>query len=190
MPFITEEIYQALPHEGDALMIQSYPVYSEAMAFPTESARFEKVMEAIRAIRSRRSEMNVPPSKKSHLYIVAEDKAAFESGRDYLCRLAYAEEVAVLDEAPADADKMVSVVTKDASCFLPMSELVDLDKERERINKELAKNRGFLENQRRKLSNESFISRAPANVVATERERAEKLEALIANLEESLRRLG
>ena len=96
----------------------------------------------------------------------------------------------VSDNVPADADKMVSIVTKDARCFLPMSELVDLDKERERLEKELAKNRGFLENQRRKLSNESFVSRAPANVVATERERAEKLEALIANLEESLRQLG
>ena len=190
MPFITEEIYQALPHEGDALMVQPYPVYREDMAFPAESARFEKVMEAIRSIRSRRSEMNVPPSKRPHLYIVTEDKEAFENGRDYLCRLAYAGEVIVSGEVPADADKMVSIVTKDARCFLPMSELVDLDKERERLEKELAKNRGFLENQRRKLSNESFVSRAPASVVATERERAEKLEALIANLEESLRQLG
>ena len=190
MPFITEEIYQALPHEGDALMVQPYPVYREDMTFPAESARFEKVMEAIRAIRSRRSEMNVPPSKRPHLYIVTEEREAFENGRDYLCRLAYAGEVIVSDDVPADADKMVSIVTKDARCFLPMSELVDLDKERERLEKELAKNRGFLENQRRKLSNESFVSRAPANVVATERERAEKLEALIANLEESLRQLG
>ena len=190
MPFITEEIYQALPHEGDALMVQPYPVYREDMAFPAESARFEKVMEAIRAIRSRRSEMNVPPSKRPHLYIVTEEREAFENGRDYLCRLAYAGEVIVSEDVPADADKMVSIVTKDARCFLPMSELVDLDKERERLEKELAKNRGFLENQRRKLSNESFVSRAPANVVATERERAEKLEALIANLEESLRQLG
>ena len=190
MPFITEEIYQALPHEGDALMVQPYPVYREDMAFPAESARFEKVMEAIRAIRSRRSEMNVPPSKRPHLYIVTEEREAFENGRDYLCRLAYAGEVIVSEDVPADADKMVSIVTKDARCFLPMSELVDLDNERERLEKELAKNRGFLENQRRKLSNESFVSRAPANVVATERERAEKLEALIANLEESLRQLG
>ena len=171
-------------------MVQPYPVYREDMAFPAESARFEKVMEAIRAIRSRRSEMNVPPSKRPHLYIVTEEREAFENGRDYLCRLAYAGEVIVSDDVPADTDKMVSIVTKDARCFLPMSELVDLDKERERLEKELAKNRGFLENQRRKLSNESFVSRAPANVVATERERAEKLEALIANLEESLRQLG
>ena len=139
---------------------------------------------------TRRSEMNVPPSKRPHLYIVTEEREAFENGRDYLCRLAYAGEVIVSEDVPADADKMVSIVTKDARCFLPMSELVDLDKERERLEKELAKNRGFLENQRRKLSNESFVSRAPANVVATERERAEKLEALIANLEESLRQLG
>ena len=85
---------------------------------------------------------------------------------------------------------MVSVVTRTATCYLPLSELVDLDKERERIRRELEKNRGFLENQRKKLANENFVSRAPANVVAAERERAEKLEAMIANLEESLRRMG
>ena len=80
--------------------------------------------------------MNVPPSKRPHLYIVTEEREAFENGRDYLCRLAYAGEVIVSEDVPADADKMVSIVTKDARCFLPMSELVDLDKERERLEKE------------------------------------------------------
>ena len=91
---------------------------------------------------------------------------------------------------PADTEGMVSVVTRYAQCYLPLSELVDLDKERARLTKELEKNRGFLENQRKKLANESFVSRAPEHVVNAERERAEKLEALIANLEESLRKLG
>ena len=190
MPFVTEEIWQSLPHDGEALIVAPWPQYEEGHAFPQAEAEMKKVMELITAVRTRRSEMNVPPSKRPHLYIVTEEREAFENGRDYLCRLAYAGEVIVSDNVPADADKMVSIVTKDARCFLPMSELVDLDKERERLEKELAKNRGFLENQRRKLSNESFVSRAPANVVATERERAEKLEALIANLEESLRQLG
>ena len=190
MPFITEEIFQAIPHEGDALMIRSWPASRAELDFPEESARMEKVMEAISAIRSRRSEMNVPANKRPHLFIAAEDREAYESGKAYLSRLAGTGEVTVSSEPPADAESMVSVVTRDARCFLPLSELVDLDKERERLEKELAKNRGFLEGQRKKLSNEKFVSRAPENVVAAERERAEKLEALIANLEESLKRLG
>ena len=190
MPFITEEIFQAIPHEGDALMIRSWPASRAELDFPEESARMEKVMEAISAIRSRRSEMNVPANKRPHLFIAAEDREAYESGKAYLSRLAGTGEVTVSSEPPADAESMVSVVTRDARCFLPLSELVDLDKERERLEKELAKNRGFLEGQRKKLSNEKFVSRAPEDVVAAERERAEKLEALIANLEESLRRLG
>ena len=190
MPFITEEIFQAIPHEGDALMIRSWPASRAELDFPEESARMEKVMEAISAIRSRRSEMNVPANKRPHLFIAAEDREAYESGKAYLSRLAGTGEVTVSAEPPADAESMVSVVTRDARCFLPLSELVDLDKERERLEKELAKNRGFLEGQRKKLSNEKFVSRAPENVVAAERERAEKLEALIANLEESLKRLG
>ena len=150
----------------------------------------EKVMEAISAIRSRRSEMNVPPSKRPHLFIAAEDTLAFESGRESLRRLALTSDITIAKEPPADTEGMVSVVTRTATCYLPLSELVDLDKERERIRRELEKNRGFLENQRKKLANENFVSRAPADVVAAERERAEKLEAMIANLEESLRRMG
>ena len=190
MPFITEEIFQALPHEGDALMIQSYPAYRRELDFGEESRRMEKVMDAISAIRSRRSDMNVPPSKRPHLFVVTDDAAAFESGAESLRRLALTGEVTISREGPADTEGMVSVVTRYAQCYLPLSELVDLDKERARLTKELEKNRGFLENQRKKLANESFVSRAPANVVAAERERAEKLEVLIANLEESLRRLG
>ncbi|MBQ7736953.1 MAG: class I tRNA ligase family protein, partial [Oscillospiraceae bacterium] len=190
MPFITEEIYQALPHDAAALMVADYPAYHAELDFPEESARMEKVMDAIGAIRSRRSEMNVPPSKRPHLYVATEDAEAFESGRDSLCRLAMTADVTVSDAAPADAEGMVTVVTRYARCYLPLSELVDLDKERERLGKELEKNRGFLENQYKKLSNQNFVSRAPANVVAAERERAEKLKALIANLEDSLRKLG
>ena len=190
MPFITEEIFQALPHKGEALMIAEYPSFRAELDFPAESARMEKLMEAISAIRSRRSEMNVPPSKRPHLFVAAEDREAFENGRALLSRLAMTGEVTVSAEPPADAESMVSVVTRDARCFLPLSELVDLDKERARLAKELEKNRGFLDGQRKKLANENFVSRAPEHVVAAERDRAEKLEALIANLEESLKRLG
>ena len=190
MPFITEEIFQALPHDGDALMIQTYPTFRQELSFPEESARLEKVLEAISAIRSRRSEMNVPPSKRPHLYVTTADPQAFESGIGYLRRLAMVGDVTLVDQAPGDLDSLVSIVTEHSVCYLPMNELVDVEKERERLQKELEKNRGFLENQRRKLANENFVSRAPEHVVNAERERAEKLQALIANLEESLRKLG
>ncbi len=190
MPFLTEEIFQALPHEGEALMVQPYPVYRPELDFPRECAAEESVMEVIKAVRSRRSDMNVPPSRKAHLIIAVADPAAFECGRACLIKLASASEVSIVPEAPADTDGMVSVATTHARCFLPLAELVDVDRERERITKELEKNRGFLTAQRKKLANESFVARAPESVVQTERDRAVKLEALIANLEESLRQLG
>ena len=99
---------------------------------------FEMVMTAIKAVRARRSEMNVPPSRKAHLLIVTDRKAAFEAGRSYICKLAYAGEVSVLDEPPEGSESMVSVVTDNARMFMPMADLVDLDKERARIAKELA----------------------------------------------------
>jgi valyl-tRNA synthetase len=190
MPFITEEIFQALPHEGEALMIQAFPAFRPELSFPEEVGRMEKIMGAISAIRSRRSDMNVPPSKRPHLYIYTQDPQAFESGLESLRRLALVGEVTLIPEPPADLDNLVSVVADHAVCYLPMNELVDVEKERARLEKELEKNRGFLENQRRKLANENFVSRAPEHVVAAEREREQKLKVLIANLEDSLSKLG
>ena len=190
MPFITEEIYQALPHSGEALIIEDWPVYSAALAFPSEEADFEIIMEAIKAIRSRRAEMNVPPSRKSRLIIVSDKAGVFEAGRVYLSKLAYASEVEINAEAPADIEGMVSVVTDNAKLFMPMAELVDLAAERERIERELKKAQGHMQGQMKKLENEAFVSRAPEHVVALERDRLEKLRALVANLEESLEKLG
>ncbi len=190
MPFITEEIWQALPHEGEALMIESYPEFTEKLSFPTDEQNFETIMTAIKAVRSRRAEMNVPPSKKPHL-IIATDKAdVFASGEVYLSKLAYAGSVEICAAAPANVDGMVSVVTDEARMFMPMAELVDLDKERARIEKELAKARKELEGQEKKLSNEAFLAKAPEKIVALEREKAEKARALIENLTESLKNLG
>ncbi|MBQ9044947.1 MAG: valine--tRNA ligase [Oscillospiraceae bacterium] len=190
MPFITEEIWQALPHDGEALMVAEYPKFSEALAFPQEERDFEMVMAAIKGVRSRRAEMNVPPSKKASLIIVADRPEAFAAGEMYICKLAYADHIELTDSVPENADKMVSVVTNDARLFMPMAELVDLDQERARLEKELEKARKNYENQMRKLSNESFVSRAPEQVVQTERDRAQKAKALIENLEESLKNLG
>lgn len=187
MPFITEEIWQALPHEGEALIIEKYPEYSEKLAFPEDEINFEIIMAAVRAIRVRRAEMSVPPSKKPHLIIVTEKKDIFEAGRVYLSKLAYAGALTIDSSAPANLDGMVTVVTDEAKLYMPLAELVDLAKERERIEKELKKAGDELERIRSKLSNEGFTAKAPFSVVNAEREKAEKLKSLIENLTESLK---
>ena len=190
MPFITEEIWQALPHEGDALMMQSYPVYDGSLNFPEDETSFGMVMDAIKAVRARRAEMNVPPSRKSHLIIVTDKAKAFNDGEKFICKLAYASGIEVRAELPESTDGMVSVITDNARMFMPMAELVDLEKERTRMEKELANAKKQLDGQIAKLANENFVSRAPEKVVNVEREKKAKLEALIENLEESLKNLG
>ena len=190
MPFITEEIWQALPHDGPALMVAQYPTFDPALDFPREEQDFEMVMAAIKAVRSRRAEMNVPPSKKAQLFIATERQDAFRAGKMYISKLAYADRVTISDAVPADADRMVSVVTDEARLFMPLAELVDLDAERARLEKELDKARRNYEGQMRKLSNEAFLAKAPEQVVNAERERAAKAQALVENLEESLKNLG
>ncbi len=190
MPFISEEIWQALPHEGDALMVQRYPEFKPELSFPEDEQSFEMVMTAIKAVRARRSDMNVPPSRKAHLIIATDRKAAFEAGISYICKLAYASEVSVLDAAPESTAGMVSVVTDNARMFMPMAELVDLEKERARIEKELQNAEKQLQSQIGKLSNQNFVTRAPEAVVNVEREKKAKLEALIENLKLSLENLG
>ncbi|NCB52236.1 MAG: valine--tRNA ligase [Clostridia bacterium] len=190
MPYITEEIFQALPHEGEAIMITEYPKYSEALAFPEDEAGFEMIMDAVKAVRSRRAEMNVPPSKKPHLIIATDQTGVFEAGSVYLSKLAYAGDVTISKNVPQNTDGMVSAVTDNAKMFMPMVELVDIEQEKERIIKELNKARAQYDAQLKKLANEAFMSRAPEHVVATERERAEKAKALMENLEESLNNLG
>ena len=187
MPFITEEIYQAIPHTGAALIVESFPEYDNALAFVREETEFEIVIDAISAIRSRRSEMNVPPSRKAKVIVSTEHKNIFEDAKAYIIRLASANEVEVKSLGDVDESKgMVTVITHSARIAIPMSELVDLSAERDRVTRELNKNRGFLEAQERKLSNENFVSRAPEAVVNAEREKAQKLKALIENLEKTL----
>ena len=191
MPYITEEIWQALPHEGDYLMLQQWPEHRADLEFPEEEKAMELVMDAIRAIRARRAEMNVPPSKKAQLTVATGEKAVFEQGIPFLKRLAYASEVKVVDaDAALETQGMVAVATHAARLFLPLAELVDLEKEKARIQKELDKNRKELDKLETKLNNPGFVNKAPANVVEAERERADKLRALLAKLEESAASLG
>ena len=186
MPFITEEIWQALPHEGDFLMLQKWPEYDPAFDFAAEENTMELVMDVIRAVRTRRAEMNVPPSKRAHMTIVTEKKELFLAGEAFLKRLAYASELTVTEEAPADQTGMVTAVTQEARVFIPLAELVDLAKEKARMEKDLGKKKGELQGLETKLANPGFVNKAPANVVQAERERCESLKALIAKLEEQL----
>ena len=185
MPFITEEIWQSIPHEGDALIVAQWPEYREELAFKAEETMMESVMECIRAIRARRTEMNVPPSKKAALYILTSKKDIFAEGEGFLQRLAYADEVSLLDAEPENLDGMVTITTADAKLYIPMGQLVDVSKELERIGKELENARKFLKSLEGKLSNEKFVSRAPEAVVNAEREKAAKTAELIAQLEQS-----
>ena len=185
MPFITEEIWQSIPHEGEALIIAQWPEYREDLAFKTECDQMESVMNAIRAIRNRRTEMNVPPSKKAALFVLTAKPQIFAEGEGFLQRLAYADAVTLLDAEPANLEGMVTVTTADAKLYIPMGQLVDVAKELERINKELEKNRKFLASLEAKLSNEKFVSRAPESVVNAEKEKAQKARELIEALEQS-----
>ena len=184
MPFVTEEIWQTIPHTGEALLIAPWPVYREDLAFAEEEAAFERVMTAIRAIRNRRSEMNVPPSKKAKLLIETDDVDGFTAGIPFFQRLAGASEVEVgRTEAIADA---VSIVTEAARIFIPMGELVDREKERARLQKQLAAAEKELAGLNGKLSNPGFLNKAPAQVVENEKARAAALYEKISKLRASL----
>ena len=188
MPFLTEEIWQSLPHEGDTIMLAPYPEYTDALDFSEEETEFERIMTAVRTIRARRSEMNVPPSKKSAVHIDTTFENTFKAGVVYIQRLASATEVTVGGDF--DTEGAVNIVTADAQIYLPMNELVDLDAEKTRLGKELEKAKkdlGFFE---KKLNNPGFVNNAPAAVVEKDRASADKIRDKIKLLEESLQNLA
>ena len=171
-------------------MLQSWPEYSKQFNFAAEENAMELVMDAIKAIRARRSDMNVPPSKKAELLVVTEEQAVFTAGIPFLKRLANASDVTVAAEAPADVNGLVSVVTAVAKLYIPLAELVDLDAERARLAKEIEKAEKYLAGIEKKLSNEKFVAKAPEAVVQRERDNMEKTRALIGQLKESAAALG
>ena len=185
MPFITEEIWQSLPHEGPALIVAKWPEYSTNLEFKAEENLMESVMNAIRVIRNRRAEMNVPPSKKAALFVLTSKPQVFAEGEGFIQRLAYADAVTLLDKEPENIDGMVCCTTADAKLYIPMGQLVDVAKELDRVAKELEKARKNLASLEAKLSNEKFVSRAPEAVVNAEKEKAAKAKDLITQLEES-----
>lgn len=187
MPFLTEEIWQALPHEGDYLMLQSWPTHRADLDFPDEERAMELIMDAIGAVRTRRSEMNVPPSRKAHLTVATLEQEIFRQGIPFLKRLAYAGDVTITGVTEEGNDEgTVTAITHAARISMPLADLVDMEKEKARMEKELGKSRAELEKLDAKLGNPGFVSKAPANVVEAERERCEKLRELVTKLEQQL----
>jgi len=186
MPFITEEIWQALPHEGESIMICEWPDAEKMPAYPEEEAAIAKVMAAIRAVRNRRAEMNVPPSRKAALTIVCDDVKAFTDGAAFFEKMASANGVTVTSEMPADTEGMVSVITHDARLLIPMAELVDTEKEIARLEKELANAENEIRKAEAKLANEGFVAKAPAAVVEGEKAKIVKFGETVARIRESI----
>ena len=172
MPFITEEIWQSIPHDGETIMTQQFPVYDEALSFPEAAKEMETVMDAIRAIRNHRTEMNVPPSRKAKVFIAAKDQAPFKNGAAFFGRLASASEIEVAESF--DLPGAVTIVTADAKIYIPMDELINKAAELERLKKELAGAEKELSFNEKKLANEGFMAKAPEKLKNDVRANAEK----------------
>ena len=188
MPFITEEIWQALPHTGESIMISEWVTGDDALRFSAEEEEMERIMSAIKAVRNRRAEMNVAPSKKAKIFIETAYADTFEKGKVFFERLASASEVEVGAKFD-DMDDAVSIITESARMYIPMAELVDFRAEAARLQREKAGVEKELAMVNGKLSNENFVSKAPAAVVEGQRQAKARLEEKLALLDESLQNL-
>ena len=188
MPFITEEIYQAIPHEKDSIMIETYPEYDPALSFKEDEGHIDRIITAITAIRARRQEMNVPPSKKAKLYVVTKYEATFKSAQKIIEKLASASEVILTDSY--ESDDAVMIATDSGSLYIPLSEVIDFEKEKARLGAEMKKNEGEIERLEKKLSNEGFVAKAPAAVIEGERAKLAKYLETRASLTAALAKLG
>ena len=188
MPFITEEIWQTLPHDGDSIMISEWPVFSEELSFKADETEMERVMTAIKAVRNRRAEMNVPPSKKAKIFIETAYEKTFSEGANFFVRLASASEVEIVKGY--ENDEAVAIITEDARLFIPLDELVDFKAELERLEKEKAgvlKEIAFVSG---KLNNANFVAKAPEALVNEQREKLAKYNEKLSMLEESIAKIA
>ena len=188
MPFITEEIWQTLPHDGETIMKSAWPVYDELLVFAKEEEQMNMIMDAIRAIRNRRAEMNVPPSRKAHVYVATDKKDIFDKAVVFMQKLASASDVTVGDSFNLEGS--VSIVTAEAKIYIPMGDLVDFEAERKRLNKEKEAAEKKLAQINGKLNNLGFLAKAPQNVIDGQKADAEKLTEKIKMIDESLAALG
>lgn len=184
MPFITEEIWQTLPHEGDALIVAEWPEYCQEHNFPEAELEMQRIMDVIRGVRNRRAEMNVPPSRKTNLYIATAEPNTFENGIAILNKLAYATQITI--GQAFDIEGAVTIVTNDAKVYIPMDELVDKKAELARLNKELETAKKQFAQVNGKLNNQGFLSKAPAQVVEGVKKDFETLTERIQLIESSI----
>ena len=188
MPFITEEIYQALPHTGETIMLESYPAYDEKLIFTSEAEDVDRIITAITAIRARRAEMNVPPSKKAKLYVVTKYAETFVRTAKIMEKLASASEVIITDSY--DTDDAVMIATDAGNMYIPLADVIDFEKERARLTGEMKKNDSEIERIEKKLANEGFVSKAPAAVIDGERAKLAKYLEVKEALTVALAKLG
>ena len=188
MPFITEEIWQTLPHTGESIMISDWPKADSALNFAAEEAEMSRIMTAIKAVRNRRAEMNVAPSKKAKIFIETAYADTFSKGTVFFQRLASASEVEVAAHFD-DMDSAVSIITESARLYIPMDELVDFKAELARLNKEKAGVQKELDFVNNKLNNENFVNKAPAAVVEGQRQAKAQLEEKMALILESIEKI-
>ena len=192
MPFITEELYQALPGAAETIMLSAWPAYDAALCFPQEADTMERIMDVIRAIRNLRAELNVPPAKRAAMTIVTDGAriADFQAAAAYVVRLAGAESVQVQGDKAGIPEGCVSAVSESAEVYIPLKALIDVDKERERLQKEIAKAQNEISRAQSKLANESFVAKAPARVIDAEREKLSVSQAMLEKLTQRLKDLG
>ena len=186
MPFVTEEIFCTLQPQEETIMLAQWPQYREDRHFPKEEEMLSHVKDLVKGVRNLRSEMDVPPSRKAKLFVCAKTKKAEQSFRDMIpayAALASASSVEVGDEQMPVPENAVSVVIPDAVCYIPLEELVDLEKERERLTKERARLEKELARSRGMLSNEKFLSKAPEAKVAEEKAKLQTYEQMMEEVE-------
>ena len=189
MPFITEEIWKHLPNEGESIVISQWPEYDEKLSFPKEEEDMTLIMDAVSAVRNRRAEMNVVPSKKAKVIIVTNKIDVFENGSAFFVKLASASEVTVqTDKSGIDANA-VNIVVPSAEIYLPMSELVDKDKELERLNAEKKKLEGEIKRVEGKLNNQGFVAKAPQKVVDEEKAKGEMYKEMLEKVLENIKNM-
>lgn len=189
MPFITEEIFSKLPTGEKSIMISSWPKYIEQNDFADAKKQMQIIMDAIRSVRNIRSQMNVVPSRKAKVIIVANDTKLFEGSSIYFEKLASASETVVTNTKDGIDDNAVNVVVEGATIYIPLDDLVDREKEIERLEKELKTLEGEIKRVESKLSNEGFVKKAPAKVIEEERAKGEKYAKMYAEVKESLSKM-
>ena len=193
MPFITEEIYRSLPHECESIMISEYPKYDESLIFAEKSEEMGKIIDAIKAIRTRRSEMNVAPSRKAKVYIETKYTDVFGNASAFFARLASASEVVTsekFDGGEVSADNAVQIITDSATIYLPLSDIIDFEKEKTRLKGEEKKLIGEIERIEKKLANEGFVSKAPAAVIEGEKAKLAKYTENLDGVRQALSKLN